>query len=107
MKMISALSFGMLITFLSCHQAPALHDLSGTYESIEEDNLTKIERISDTEYLIDVPDAKDRIPATRNGNTLSGMFQGIPISTAFNATGDTMTSFENGKAIYESVKITQ
>lgn len=97
----------LIMALLSCNKRTSLKDLSGAYENTEDDSVTKIEKISDTEYLIYVPDGKDKITATRTGNTLTGTFQGLNISEEFNTTCDTMTVKENGKIICQSTKVAE
>jgi len=103
------LLFTLILTtvLLSCKNSIPLKDLSGNYENTEDDSITKIEKINDTEYLIYVPDGKDKITATRSGNTLTATFQGLNIIEEFNASCDTMTNKENGKIICLSTKITE
>lgn len=97
----------LVAALLSCKNNSPLKDLSGAYENTEDDSVTKIEKVTDTEYLIYVPDGKDKISATRNGNTLTGTFQGLNISEEFNTTCDTMTIKENGKIICRSTKVAE
>ena len=97
----------LITTLVSCKNTASLKDISGTYENTEDDSITKIEKINDSEYLIYVPNCKDKITATRAGNTLTATFQGLNITEEFNAACDTMTNKENGKVIYQSTKVAE
>lgn len=104
MKQILLL-FMLSAAIASCGSNASLNDLSGTYENTDDDSITKIEKLNDTEYRIYLPDAKDLVTATRKGNALTATFQGIQISEEFNASFDTITNKANGKIICQSSKL--
>jgi len=101
------LTIVIFTSLFSCQNKSSLKDLSGNYENIEDDSVTKIEKLSDAQYVIYVPDGKDKITATRSSNTLTATFNGLNISEEFNATCDTMTYKENGKIIFQSTKMAE
>lgn len=97
----------MILFFLSAC-SDKKYVIEGTFENIEDKSRTIIKKINESEYeILAAFDRSLHFRAHRNGNILSGYFQGQSVKTEFNKTYDTITNTSSGKTMFIGVRVSE